>query len=215
MKHVKLLTKLALAFVISAFIVSCGGGKKEETADAKPQDNELKSFMLGGIYFIKGYGGMDTVASMLSSAGMSTDSELIDGYKEIMEFPFKPEQASDIKPVLSQMWDINNKEELTKTLEELKTKEDKYKAWDYARGVNNACMGYAAGFLTEDEVTEYVTSLLPLAQEKYNNWEDYYKDFDLGRKNWNADDPESAAFEAEAKNILSNPKSIYKILPLK
>lgn len=210
MKKIKQIVAWALVLVLSMSVISCSDNKKEEE-----NHDELKSFMLGGIYFINGYGGMDQVQKILKSAGISTDEELINGYEELFEFPFGPEQGSDIKEVFLDMWDIHNGDDLKKTLEELKTEDNKYKAWDYARYVNNACMGYAAGYLSKDEAKKYITDLLPVAQGKYSDWKTYFEDYTAGRENWDANTPDAAAFTKIAKDVVENPKSIYNLIPLK
>ncbi len=208
MKILKKVTQILTAVLILATVHSCGS-----TAE-KIEDEQLSSFMLGGIYFFNGYGGIDEVKEMMSSAGYTSNEELVSGYKEILEFPFDSSQGSGIKSIFRNMWDITDKTSLLETLEDLKTREYKYKSWDYARIVNNACMGYAANYLTKDEVIEIIKEILPLAREKYKNWDAYFTDFNLGRVDWNSKDEESEAFEFLSKNITKGEQSIYSILPL-
>lgn len=207
MKTIKKVYLILIAIITITTTQSCG-------APEAPKDEKLSSFMLGGIYFINGYGGIEDVNEMMSSANYTTNDELISGYKEIFEFPFEPSQSSDIKPVLRSMWEITDKASLLSSIEELKTREYKYKAWDYARIVNNACMGYASGFITSEEGIKLAAEILPLAREKYTNWQEYYTDFNKGRVEWNADDPQKESFEFLAKNITTYENSIYSILPL-
>ncbi|TSE07006.1 MULTISPECIES: DUF1266 domain-containing protein [Aquimarina] len=208
MKLVKKTTQVLAAMFMLVMVSSCNS-----TAE-KIEDEQLSSFMLGGIYFFNGYGGIDEVKEMMSSAGYTSNEELVSGYKEILEFPFESSQASGIKSMFRNMWEITNKATLLETLEDLKTREYKYKSWDYARIVNNACMGYAANYLTKDEVLEIIKEILPLAREKYKNWEAYFTDFNLGRVDWNPKDEEGEAFEFLSKNITKGEQSIYMILPL-
>lgn len=197
---------LILVVISTVTLNSCGSDQLE--------DQQLSGFMLGGIYFLNGYGGTDSVADMMEGAGYTSDEQLISGYKEIFEFAFQKEQGSDIKMMLKQMWEITNKKELLESIEDLKTREHPYKAWDYARIVNNASMGYAASFLTKDEVIKITQEVLPLAKAKFSNWEEYYVDYNKGRIDWNAEDPEGESFEKLSNTITKYDNSIYKILPL-
>lgn len=182
--------------------------------DSDLKDERLSSFMLGGIYFINGYGGNSEVTSMMSDAGYTSKEELISGYKEIFEFPFEPSERVGAQRMLKQAWDISNKETLLSSVEDLKSRDTKFKAWDYARIANNLCVGYASGYLTKEEVYPILSETLKLAQAKYQNWDEYFVDFDLGRKDWNLDDPEKEAFETLVKTITEGENSIYTILPL-
>ncbi len=179
---------LVLTICFACMMFSCGSSENSDSSDNssedKLQDEQLSSFMLGGIYFINGYGGVDQIKNIMSSNGYTSDEELIDGYKQMLEFPFKTSEGSDSKRMLKSAWSITDKKSLMATLDDLKTRDYKYKAWDYARIVNNACMGYSAGYMTKDEVTSYIKDILPLARDKYDSWDAYFKDFDLGRKDW-------------------------------
>ncbi|CAM4126794.1 MULTISPECIES: DUF1266 domain-containing protein [Flavobacterium] len=202
--------KIALITLLPFFMLqSCGSSTSERI-----EDEQLSSFMLGGIYFFNGYGDTNDVANMMIGAGYTTDQELVGGYKEILEFPFDSSQASGIKSVFKSMWSINNKEQLVESINDLKTREHPYKAWDYARIVNNANMGYACGFLTKEEVIKTTLEILPLAREKFKNWDDYFADFNKGRIDWNPEDKDSKSFENLVNTITKYDRSIYKILPL-
>lgn len=202
--------KIVLVALLTFFVLqSC-----DSSSSKKIEDEQLSSFMLGGVYFFNGYGGTEAVAGMMIDAGYTTDQELVGGYKEILEFPFETSQASGIKTMFKSMWSISNKEDLLKTIEDLKTRDHAYKAWDYARIVNNANMGYACGFLTKEEVIKITLEILPLAREKFKNWDDYFTDFNKGRIDWNAKDKESESFEKIVSTITKYERSIYKILPL-
>ncbi|NHN25303.1 DUF1266 domain-containing protein [Flavobacterium jejuense] len=206
LKKMKIVLVVLLPFLI---LQSCGSSSSE-----KIEDEQLSSFMLGGIYFFNGYGGTNAVADMMIDAGYTTDKELVGGYKEILEFPFETSQASGIKSVFKSMWNISNKEQLLESINDLKTREHTYKAWDYARIVNNANMGYACGFLTKEEVKKITLEILPLARKKFKNWDDYFTDFNKGRIDWNSEDKDSETYEKIANTITKYDHSIYKILPL-
>ncbi len=185
----------------------------QSCSEKKIEDDQLKGFMLGGIYFIHGFGGIQNVKNMMSSSGITSKAELAQAYKEVLEYPFKKEQASGCKNTLKSSWDITDKASLLKSINELKTKESKHKSWDYARIVNNVCMGYGAGYITKEEGIKIVKEILPIAQKEYATWEKYYTDYNLGRADW---DPESKndPFEKLSKEITKGDKSIYNILPL-
>ena len=206
MKTIKKTFYILIACIAIASNQSCGS--------SEIKDDQLSSFMLGGIYFIHGYGGIDTTKKMISDSGSTTNEEIADGYKQIFEFPFETSQGAGIKQILSEMWGIENKATLLEQTEILKTREHDYKAWDYARLVNNLVMGYAAGYVTKEEVIAIIKDVLPLAREKYATWDDYYKDFNLGREDWSSEDPDKASFEDIAKNITNGEDSIYSIIPL-
>ncbi|SFW14000.1 DUF1266 domain-containing protein [Cellulophaga fucicola] len=207
MKKVKQL-KLAAIYCIAIFsAVSCS--KSEQL-----KDEQLSSFMLGGIYFIHGYGGVGDVEAMMSNAGYTTNEELVSGYKEIFEFPFEKSDAAGAKRMLKSAWDITSKESLLESLEELKTRDYTYKSWDYARVTNNVCMGYASGYITKEESLEILSETLVIAKEKYTDWDTYFSDFEKGRVEWNSNDPEKESYETLAKTITKGEKSIYNILPL-
>lgn len=223
MKSILKLSSVSIMLIFSMLLSSCGGdsannnsGEDKEAATVKaPQDEQLSAFMLGGMYFYNGFGGIDAVEAMMSQAGYTSDAELIDGYKQVFEFPFTSEQKDGVLALLANMWDIHNADELKASLQDLKTRENAHKAWDYARIVNNSAMAYAAGFMSKAEVLATIEPLLPLVRAQYQDWNAYFADFDLGRKDWNANDPDGAAFEQICKDVCKNPKSIYNVLPLK
>lgn len=203
------LLKTLLIFAgITAFVLSQG------CSSSTIKDDELSSFMLGGIYFVNGYGGIDATKQMISGAGYTTNEEIVEGYREIFIFPFDTSQKNDIKGVLESWWGITDKESLLKQNEELKTREYKHKAWDYARLVNNTALGYATEYLTKEEATKMVEEILPLAREKYKTWEEYYTDYNLGRQEWDPENDDTAEFESLASDITKGDDSIYTILPL-
>ncbi len=205
MKKLKTISLIAISFILLFTTQSCG----------KPADDpQLKSFMLGGIYFINGYGGTKEVKKMINDAGYRTESEWASGYKQLLEFPFEKVDGRGISEVLKKSWNITDKESLLSSIDELKTQDTKYKAWDFSRIANNLCMGYAAGYVTKEEVYPILSETLKLAQEKYKTWEEYFTDFDLGRKEWNPDDPEKEVYEKLAKKITKGNGSIYVLQPL-
>lgn len=120
----KKLSIISFAFAIAVggtTFTSCGKKEatKEEIAEKKVQDDELKAFMLGGIYFEYTYGGKSETEKYVNQFG--TDEEtLLKTYREVFVFPYKPEEASQIKPVLDDMWGISDKKSFTEMADGLK-----------------------------------------------------------------------------------------------
>lgn len=180
--------------------------KTETIAQDAKENTALKGSMLAGVYILNGYGGIDAVVENVG------DNDETESYTELFSFPFEKGQEG-VKETLSSMWDINSKEDLVIRLDKLLTDEtSKYKAWDYARLVNNVNMGYAAEYLTETEGQEWIDKTLPKAKANFKTWEDYHKNFMEGRKAWDSEDGDTATFEDLSKNI-SN-MSVYKNNPL-
>lgn len=212
-------------FSISLLATGCSGnsdGSKNSTTsssenDKKIEDNELKSFMLGGIYFVRGYGGKAPFDQMITSRGKDA-KDIVSSGRELLILPFKPSDGGDPKGMLRSMWDINSKDDLIKTLDMLKNHkmESSYtKSWDYARYVNNVCMAYAGGYVTEDESKKLVADILPLAQQDYKNWNDYFTDFAVGRNKWDSEaSQDKTMFDELSKTITQGDNNIYTILPL-
>ena len=194
---------LAVAAVCG--LASCG----DKTADY----DALRPTLLGGVYFYRGYGGVDAVDAQLKSEALSQ----LDGYKEYFLDPYKSQSASTATTMLSNDWEITDGAGLKEQLEKLKSGEGEHKAWDWARGVNIAWAGLRAGFITREEVDAYNASLVPLAQAKYADWNAYFNDFLAGRKAWDPQDEYGGAaeFEEVVKDLLDNEASIYKVVPFK
>lgn len=71
--------------------------------------------------------------------------------------------------------------------------------------------------MTREEVDAYISSLVPLAQAKYADWNAYFDDFLAGCKAWDPQDEYGGAaeFEEVVKDLLDNKASIYKVVPFK
>ena len=71
--------------------------------------------------------------------------------------------------------------------------------------------------MTREEVDAYISSLVPLAQAKYADWNAYFNDFIAGRKAWDPQDEYGGTEEMEevVKDLLENEASIYKVVPFK
>ena len=194
-----------LAVAAIGGLASCG----DKTADY----DALRPTLLGGVYFYRGYGGVDAVDAQLKSAAVSKT----EGYKELFLNPYENESVGNVTTMLSNDWEITDGAGLKEQLEKLKSGEGEHKAWDWARGVNIAWAGLRAGFITREEVDAYNASLVPLAQAKYADWNAYFDDFLAGCKDWNPEDTYGSAEDIEkgVKELLENKASIYKVVPFK
>jgi len=209
---------MAVILAVTVLFQSCNDGakgKEQNESVVTPEAQELKEFMLGGMYFINGYGGVAAVEGQIPTTDDA--EEMISSYREILIFPFTPDQGSGVKSMFSNMWDINNKSDLEKSMTKLltvKDTENPHKAWDYARITNNACMGYAAGYLTKDEAKKYISDAFALAQKEFKTWDEYLADFNKGRIIWNPESDDKEDFDKITAELTKNPKGIYSILPL-
>lgn len=202
---------------------SCGdnkaGDNTEGNSSSTVNHNELKGFMLGGIYFVNGYGGKAAFENMIHASGNDKEN-IIAAAEKYLIFPFQTDDSTGSRQMLESMWDIKNKEDLLKTLDELKNHkmQSSYtKSWDYARYVNNVCMGYAATYLTKEEGQKLTAAILPLAQADYKTWDDYFADFAAGRAKWSSGeggDSDQSTYEALSNSITKGINNIYTILPL-
>lgn len=211
-----------LAGVLLVTVTSCGSGTATDNGDnaiktETPKETELKGFMVGGPYFMYGFGGVSAVESMTEKNGTEKE-DLVTSYRDLFILPFKrDEQAADVKATLKEWWDIDSKQKLMTCIEDLKTQQDSanpHKAWDFARIVNNACMGYAAGWLTEEETKKYVAETYDLTQKKFKTWAEFLDDYNAGRKTWNPESEDAAQFDKVTADMLKNPNGIYQLLPL-
>ncbi len=215
----KLIKIFAVACLLASTLGACNTGtKKTEDAQAKPVDSELKAFMVGGIYFVNGWGGKKVVDQTAQSNG-TKDADLIKSYRDIMILPFKTEDGAGTKSMLASSWDINSKAEMDSTLSQLENhslKSSYTKAWDFARYVNNACLGYASGYFTEKETKDRVNALLPKVQLAYPTWDAFFSDFKTGRDKWDSEESaDKKSYDELAGTITTGDHNIYQLLPLK
>lgn len=216
----KKLSIISFAFAIavgSTTLTSCGGKNDSQKAETKIQDDQLKAFMLGGIYFENGYGGKSKTEEYVAQYG-TDDETLLKTYNEVFVFPFKPEEASQIKPVLNDMWGIKDKASFLEMADELKKhtlKSSFTKSWDYARLVNVTALSYAVGYINKEEATKIVKEILPMAKAEYKTWDAYFADFAKGRNMWDKEETQDKKdFNALANTITKGEHNIYQMLPL-
>ena len=81
-------------------------------------------------------------------------------------------------------------------------------AWDYDRLVNVARFSYSAGYITEQEMWDYINKAVTQAKNDYNSWEEYFAGVMLGRT-LSYGKP-FADSKAQADTLLKDGKSVYK-----
>lgn len=207
------LKTLLLGLLVVVGLASCGGSSSSSSDKANAEYEALRPTLLGGVYFYRGYGGVQDVDSYIKSNGV----EQIEGYKQLFINPYKDETVSNATNMLKNDWDITDTASLKAQLEKLKTQESEHKAWDFARAVNISWAGVRAGFITQAEAEAYQKELLALAQAKYPDWTAYFNDFLAGRTAWDPNDEYGGKAELESvvKDIQESPASIYKVISLK
>ena len=283
-------TCVVFSIASAALLSSCGSsttGDTPKTAD-KPataaksetvQDEKIYPFMLGGIYFFNGYGGADRVFNQMIKPEVHKQpgeqgfvTELESAYVKYFVFPFKKEDdpgGTEARTTLKEWWDINNKEDLEKSLNwllneghqevyavyrkaldengggnadltkidlkkygldkdrettaRLQVVKDNYaafskagiKAWDLARYINNICIAFQAGYLSSDEAIVWLSKATPVARQHYDNWDTYFKDFNLGRMFWTGGKDDGKDFNSVAGAMQQGDYSLYKYLAFK
>jgi hypothetical protein len=207
------LKTLLLGLLVVVGLASCGGSSSSSSDKANAEYEALRPTLLGGVYFYRGYGGVQDVDSYIKSNGV----EQIEGYTQLFINPYKDETVSNATNMLKNDWDITDTASLKAQLEKLKTQESEHKAWDFARAVNISWAGVRAGFITQAEAEAYQKELLALAQAKYPDWTAYFNDFLAGRTAWDPNDEYGGKAELESvvKDIQESPVSIYKVISLK
>ena len=173
----------------------------------------LRPSLLGGVYFYSDHDGVAAFDAQIKSEALSK----LEGYKEYFINPYKGQSVDSVVTMLRKDWGVTDSVGLKELLDTLKSSDREYKAWDWGRGVYIAWAGLRAGFMTREEVDAYISSLVPLAQAKYADWNAYFNDFIAGRKAWDPQDEYGGAEEMETivKDLLDNKASIYKVVPFK
>ena len=209
--------KIILSFLMmTAFLFSCKESPEQKSeAIATPEAQELKEFMLAGPYFMQDVGAVEGIEKLIPNSGNT--KKMIDGYRDVFIFPFTKEQQADTKNIFKTMWDVNSKADLDEVMDYLlhtKDERNPHKAWDYSRVVNNACLGYSAGYLTKIEAKKYISEAFVLAKKDYKTWDDYFKDFNIGRNIWQPNSDEKAMYDKIIVDLTKNSEGIYGLLPL-
>ena len=173
----------------------------------------LRPSLLGGVYFYSDHDGVAAFDAQIKSEALSK----LEGYKEYFINPYKGQSVDSVVTMLRKDWGVTDSVGLKELLDTLKSSDREYKAWDWGRGVYIAWAGLRAGYTTREEVDAYISSLVPLAQAKYADWNAYFNDFIAGRKAWDPQDEYGGAEEMETivKDLLDNKASIYKVVPFK
>ena len=110
-KNVLKTVLLALLAVVG--LASCGGSSSSSSDKANAEYDALRPTLLGGVYFYRGYGGVQAVDSHIKSGGV----EQIEGYKQLFINPYEEETASNANGMLRKDWSITNADELKAQLE--------------------------------------------------------------------------------------------------
>lgn len=173
----------------------------------------LRPTLLGGVYFYSDHDGVDAFDAQIKGEALSK----LEGYKEYFINPYKGQSVDSVVTMLRKDWGVTDSVGLKELLDTLKSSDREYKAWDWGRGVYIAWAGLRAGYTTREEVDAYISSLVPLAQAKYADWNAYFNDFLAGRKAWDPQDEYGGAaeFEEVVKDLLDKEASIYKVVPFK
>ena len=156
--------KVALLAVAAVWaLASCA----DNTADY----DALRPTLLGGVYFYSDHDGVDAFDAQIKGEALSK----LEGYKEYFINPYKGQSIDSVVTMLRKDWGVTDSVGLKELLENLKSSEGEHKAWDWGRGVYIAWAGLRAGYTTREEVDAYISSLVPLAQAKYADWNAYFR----------------------------------------
>ncbi len=213
MKNIYHIGVTCMILILTACSSDSSNNPKIENNSSK--EEELRGFMVGGMYFIEGYGGLESIEGNISQNG-TEKNDVINSYYDLFLLPYKTDSKDVSIATLKNWWDISSKEDLLITLKELKDPSDSadiHEAWNYARFVNNVCLGYSSGYLTQDEAKHFVKENFALVKKKFKSWDEFFIDFIAGRREWEGSTNDN--FEAIVFQIKENNKNnIYKILPL-
>lgn len=115
---------------------------------------------------------------------------------------------------------INKDEEVTKKLDFIQKNyaaisKTGIKAWDYARYVNNVCLGYSAGYIDKKEGEKLIADILVDARALYTNWQAYYDDYNMGLKYGGDEKENEKRFAITSKEMMTGDYSIYNYLSLR
>ncbi len=88
-------------------------------------------------------------------------------------------------------------------------------AWDMGRFVTVTGWGYLAGYISEKEAEEKISTILPMTQRSFQSWEEYAISYRAGRKFWN----EKKAVQEEVRldeiisKLLNDPQGMWNQNP--
>ena len=127
------------AIALCSFLFGChdqNTGAKKANEQSKDnggtvvKNDTLSCFLLAGVYFINGYGGVDKTYSLVKKnmtkqpgdAGFV--EELVNAYAKIMEYPYhrSPAEKIDSRHTLEQWWEVHDAHEFHLLLSALKDK---------------------------------------------------------------------------------------------
>ncbi|MFS4467821.1 DUF1266 domain-containing protein [Maribacter sp. 2210JD10-5] len=199
--------RVAVAIICIITLQSCGQKVEYPT-------ETLKGFMLGGPYIANSFNGLSQMYSQMGLTGDPSEDDILMAYKKNWPFYFNTYNKSGCAGALNNFWEISNKDTTLEMLDILKKEPAQYKAWDYARSVDVAAMGYCAGYLSKEEVNVYLDEVLAKVQEEYPTWKVYFNEYNEGRLEWNPDSPDVKEFSNMVKGLQNDATSIYKLIPL-
>lgn len=187
--------------------------KKDTLTHYSKVDNDtLKCFMLNGAKFVWGYGGYSGFETRVMNYARADKERLTNYYKNSFYFPFKREHQNEHIEMLSDFWEINNKQELFDKIESLKQNEFKeYKAYVISAIIHLCCFGYGAKYLSETEALSIIKDIAPVAKVHFKSWNEYWNDFIKGvhtqyGSHW------GSQYEEAATLMQQGNYSIYKII---
>ncbi|MFT3995665.1 MAG: DUF1266 domain-containing protein [Dysgonomonas sp.] len=201
--------KLVFGALASVFLLSCGGGNSGSEGTTI-EDATLQQELLGGVYIIAGYEGQLNPASDISAKPDSKGflKEMHEYYANYFILPFKPEDGSGAKRMLSSAWGINSKEDLIKRGEGLLSEGH---SKEYAEHLDFLEKNKDADLSTLFIPNELDLVLLRYLKDNYSRFEGHtMKAWDYARYVNNVNMGYSAGYitETEAKELIA------KALPL-
>ncbi|WP_413558691.1 DUF1266 domain-containing protein [Bdellovibrio sp. HCB209] len=85
-------------------------------------------------------------------------------------------------------------------------------AWDAARFVHLARLGFVAGYIDDNEAWAEILKMAPIADGKFDSWMDFAQSFLIGRTFWSgSEDPQMKTI---CERLLGHPASPWNFYPL-
>ena len=222
---------LFIALMIALTIVSCKGKEKEATADTAAQteataDTTDKTKEEKGNLTKEQENALVFGAVLTTKNGMSFNDLEAEDYKDASIQVLG--SSWDVKDTATAKAELRTPEAAAGNSAEYQAYEDVKKnltsdygytaeqidgiktisAWDYDRLVNVARFSYSAGYITEQEMWDYINKAVTQAKNDYNSWEEYFAGVMLGRTL--AYGKPFADSKAQADALLKDDKSVYK-----